>query len=189
MKITLLMLLVLMTPPHLMVGRGIKARMVTHYAYGLSPLTNYDVYKDGVLTNPSAQSGQYGTLVFLSPEHGTYSFLPAGYPPDHIPPNRISDLSATKVGLDRADITWTSPGDDNNIGISLQYDIRYSDFPNTSYYDSERIQGEPAPLIAGTQVHFLITGLKSGKTYYFRIRTADEVVNWSDISNTASVSF
>ena len=46
--------------------------------------------------------------------------------------------------------------------------------------------GEPLPLMAGTNQSFVVSGLSSSTTHYFAIKTADEVLNWSSISNSPS---
>jgi hypothetical protein len=85
-------------------------------------------------------------------------------------------------------LTWTAPGDDSTTGTASQYDIRYSLAPITelNWHDANQAAGEPSPQPAGSQESFDVTGLQPGTTYYFAIKTADEVPNWSGISNVAS---
>ncbi len=45
----------------------------------------------------------------------------------------------------------------------------------------------PAPASAGTQQTKTVTGLTSGTTYYFAIKTLDDAYNLSDISNVVSI--
>ena len=87
-------------------------------------------------------------------------------------------------------LTWTAPGDDGNTGTASQYDIRYSTSPiNDGNWDAAiQVQGEPDPQPAGTEESFTITGLEPNTAYYFAIMTADEVPNWSGLSNIASVT-
>ena len=40
--------------------------------------------------------------------------------------------------------------------------------------------------MAGTNQSFVVPGLSSSNTYYFAMKTADEVLNWSGISNSSS---
>lgn len=83
---------------------------------------------------------------------------------------------------------WTSPGDDGSTGTASQYDIRYSTSLITegNWDDAVQADGESSPLPAGSAEEFTVTGLESGTTYYFAVKTADEVPNWSDLSNVIS---
>ena len=46
--------------------------------------------------------------------------------------------------------------------------------------------GEPAPTAAGTSQQYTVTGLASGTTYYFAMKTGDEASNVSGLSNVVS---
>jgi hypothetical protein len=89
-------------------------------------------------------------------------------------------------------LTWTAPGDDGNVGRASQYDVRYatsnvSGTDTTTWWNqATQCTGEPAPQTAGTAETFTVTGLQPSRTYYFMIRTADEVPNWSGHSNVAA---
>jgi len=85
-------------------------------------------------------------------------------------------------------LTWTAPGDDGNSGTASQYDIRYSLSPITtdSWNQAMSVTGEPTPQAAGSQQSMIVEGLEPATTYYFGIRTADEVPNWSFLSNVIS---
>ena len=87
-------------------------------------------------------------------------------------------------------LTWTAPGDDGDVGTAAQYDLRYSTAPITpaNWNDATSVAGEPAPSVAGSTESYTVTGLQSNTTYYFAIKTADEVSIWSDLSNVASVT-
>ncbi len=87
-------------------------------------------------------------------------------------------------------LTWTAPGDDGDEGTATLYDIRYSTSPidESNWDDATQVEDEPAPQSAGSAESFTVTGLYPSTTYYFAIKTADEVPNWSTISNVVSVS-
>jgi hypothetical protein len=53
----------------------------------------------------------------------------------------------------------------------------------SNWASATQVSGEPAPLVAGTTQTFTVTGLTSSTSYYFAIKTADEVPNWSGLSN------
>jgi len=103
----------------------------------------------------------------------------------------IGSVTATSVTL-----KWTTPGDDGTLGRAAQYDLRFS---------MNRIQGTdslgwwispstivcaglPRPGEPGITDSFVVGGLTPSSTYYFVLRTADEVPNWSFFSNVAVVT-
>ncbi|MFA5070371.1 MAG: fibronectin type III domain-containing protein [Patescibacteria group bacterium] len=85
-------------------------------------------------------------------------------------------------------LTWTAPGDDNAIGLADQYDIRYSTSPITeeNFSAATAVVNPPVPQAAGATETFEVTGLEPDTLYYFALKTADEVPNWSSISNIVS---
>jgi hypothetical protein len=85
-------------------------------------------------------------------------------------------------------LTWTTPGDDSLTGTAAQFDIRYSTAAITAanWASASQVTGEPAPAASGTRQSFTVTGLAPATTYYFAIKTADEVPNWSILSNVLS---
>jgi hypothetical protein len=83
---------------------------------------------------------------------------------------------------------WTAPGDDSLSGRATTYDLRYSLIPITAANFSQciRVQGMSAPLAAGSRETYTISGLTGASVYYFALKTADEVGNWSGMSNVFS---
>ncbi|MBU8934539.1 MAG: fibronectin type III domain-containing protein [candidate division Zixibacteria bacterium] len=88
-------------------------------------------------------------------------------------------------------LSWTAPGDDGTEGTASQYDIRYSTslIDDASWNNATQATDEPSPQIAGGIETFEVTELDPGTTYYFAIKTADEVPNWSTLSNVVSFRF
>jgi hypothetical protein len=107
---------------------------------------------------------------------------------ESIAPSRIATLATSNATGSSIRLTWTAPGDDSTSGTASQYDIRYSNSPinDANWASATQVTGEPAPLIAGSQQTFTVTGLQSNQTYYFAMKTADEVPNWSGLSNVPS---
>lgn len=98
----------------------------------------------------------------------------------------VSEASAT--------LYWTAPGDDGDRGQAFLYDMRCSTRPigdDTSIWwrTADTISGEPRPSPGGHADSCRVTGLISGRIYYFALRTADEVFNWSGISNVAMIVY
>jgi hypothetical protein len=87
-------------------------------------------------------------------------------------------------------LTWTAPGDDGDVGTATQYDIRYSTslITESNWTQATSAGDVPMPQPAGSMESFTVAGLSSSTTYYFAVKTADEVPNWSPISNVVSVS-
>jgi parallel beta-helix repeat protein len=109
---------------------------------------------------------------------------------DTISPSAIVDLSADS-GNSRGTISlsWTAPGDDESIGTSTEYIVRYatsSEVTADNWDSAADIFGEPTPSLASTTESFIMSGLEPGQTYYWAIKAKDEADNISGISNSAS---
>jgi len=121
----------------------------------------------------------------------SYSFIieSAPPPPDTIPPAAVTDLQASNPASTSITLTWTAPGDDGNTGTATEYDIRYlkgMPITESNWNSATQYTGEPTPQVAGSTETFTVIDLSPNTTYYFALKTADEVPNWSDISNCAS---
>ena len=86
-------------------------------------------------------------------------------------------------------LNWTTPGDDSLSGTASQFDIRYSTSPITAANFASAARwttGVPAPAATRSQQSVVVTGLSPSTTYWFAIKTADEVPNWAGLSNVVS---
>lgn len=108
--------------------------------------------------------------------------------PEDTPPANIADLSTGTATFSSIALHWTAPGDDGSTGTATEYDIRYAAFVITdaNWNSAAQVTGEPSPQPAGSAENFTVTGLNSTTTYYFAIKTADEIPNWSGLSNIAA---
>jgi len=106
------------------------------------------------------------------------------------PPSVVDDLLAGSATDSSITLTWMAVGDDGNSGTAAQYDLRYSSAPITAanFNAATQIQGEPSPQAAGSQESFTVYGLSENTTYYFAMKVADEVPNWSGLSNATSAA-
>jgi hypothetical protein len=84
-------------------------------------------------------------------------------------------------------VSWSAPGDDGTRGTATVYDLRMSESPITSgnFAAATAVEGVPSPRSSGTKQKVVVRGLNPGHDYYFALRTADDVGNWSNISNIA----
>lgn len=99
-------------------------------------------------------------------------------------------LHPTPGRADSVALTWTAPGDDGNSGTASSYEVRYATNPvgadTASWWAAATSVGTmPAPRRAGSRESFVVVGLASATTYYFALRTSDEVPNVSGTSNIA----
>jgi len=85
-------------------------------------------------------------------------------------------------------LQWTAPGDDSLTGTASRYDIRVSLFPinETNFVYCTGPGGLPRPAAPGSLQRFTVYGLLPGLRYYFALKTADERLNWSKISNVVA---
>ena len=117
---------------------------------------------------------------------GAYEYVNVAF--DITAPSAVSNLSVTGSTMSAVSLRWTSPGDDGVSGTAASYDIRYSTVPITEdrWQTSELVTGEPVPQIAGSIQTMTVSGVTSGRTYYFAMKVSDEVPNTSTLSNVAS---
>jgi Tol biopolymer transport system component len=107
---------------------------------------------------------------------------------DTIPPGSVTDLTITSTTLDGATLSWTAPGNDGAEGRAVAYDLRYATvlITDQTWDASIPVQDPPLPAAAGAPESFAVSGLETGQTYYFALKTADGRPNWSALSNVAS---
>jgi len=109
---------------------------------------------------------------------------------DTTAPSAISNLSASNPTISSIDLSWTAPGDDGISGIATNYDVRYSTSPITTnnWSLAMKATGEPTPLAVGSAQSMTVSGLTYSTTYYFAIKTSDEMQNESNLSNIVNRS-
>ncbi|HUW82091.1 MAG TPA: Calx-beta domain-containing protein, partial [Phycisphaerae bacterium] len=115
----------------------------------------------------------------------TFAFLPRTFVADTTAPAAVTDLAAGNPTSASIDLAWTAPGDDGSTGTAQSYDVRYSTSAITegNWASATQVSGEPAPMPAGTAQGVTVSGLSPGTTYYFAMKTSDEVPNVSGLSN------
>jgi hypothetical protein len=100
----------------------------------------------------------------------------------------IHTASIAQTTPSSVNLTWTAAGDDSLTGTASQYDLRYSTALITSanFASATQVTGEPTPGASGASQSYTVTGLQPATTYWFAIKSADDVGNWSGISNVIS---
>ncbi|MBN1621649.1 MAG: fibronectin type III domain-containing protein [Endomicrobiales bacterium] len=139
------------------------------------------------------QDTSYYAMIFLYDDYGN-----EGTPGVHrinktllddVPPQCITDLAASPgAGDGEIQLSWTATGD-NGLNDDIdggQYHLKYSSNSSDSWESSpyEILWGTSTP--AGNKEARLVTGLGNGATYYFWLKLADEIPNWSTLSNRAT---
>ena len=131
----------------------------------------------------------YRIRAFNSGGDSAYSNEASATTPDTIPPAAVTNLATGAVTTTSVALSWTAPGDDGNTGTASSYDIRYSTsgpITGANWAAATQASGEPAPLVAGSSQSFTVPGLSCNTTYYFALKTSDEVPNIATISNSPS---
>lgn len=111
-------------------------------------------------------------------------------PPNTIPPATITDLTFANILTVFADLLWTAPGDDGDVGKAARYDIRYAktSLSEESWSLATVFINTITPKESGINEAITITDLESGSTYYFAIKTSDYALNESSISNVITIT-
>jgi len=174
-----------------------------HYAFYNSQPTHWEVLPATAWGNssitvdfhPGSFSSVEGLYLYvidaagnLSPPYRLGSAPPPPPPPDTTPPAPVADLACVAATGRSIRLTWTAVGDDGAGGVASFYDLRYATAPITpaTWDAATRVSGEPTPKPAGQGESFTVGGLEPETTYYFALRTGDEVPNWSELSNVPS---
>jgi hypothetical protein len=109
---------------------------------------------------------------------------------DCVPPAAVRDLRVLSVRDSTVLLAWTAPGDDGVDGTAAKYDVRFSIAPDTTdtWWDALTVPVENPwrPKMACGAESLCVNGVSPDSVYFFALRTADEALNWSDVSNVAS---
>jgi hypothetical protein len=104
-----------------------------------------------------------------------------------IPPAYVTDLAAVAIDSVLFSLTWTAPGDDGVAGTASAYDVRFAYRPidDSTWDGSTAVGAIPEPKPAGQPETLIVAVPSPNRNYAFALKTADEVPNWSDLSNAA----
>lgn len=106
---------------------------------------------------------------------------------DTIAPALVNDLEVTFTAGRSVNLRWTASGDNGDQGQAAEYDLRFAAAPLTieTWIQATKANGLPTPTTSGAEESFTVQGLDLDTAYYFALRTADEIGNWSELSNGA----
>ncbi|MBK8229805.1 MAG: PD40 domain-containing protein [Candidatus Eisenbacteria bacterium] len=105
---------------------------------------------------------------------------------DRIAPDAV--ILAATVGTDRTvTLRWAAPGDDGSTGRAARYDLRYAEgrLDPTTWEAATVLEPPSIPAEVGSPESLVVVGLPLG-SWNFALRSADEVPNWSPLSNVAN---
>ncbi len=162
-------------------SEGINAGTYTKIAI-LGTKTSYvDITMDEDITYCYVVTAVDGT------EESSQSNPSSAAPGDIWPPATVI-LKSTVKTESSITLEWTSPGDNGSKGTVTVYDIRRSVSPVAVFDSYSQCDGEPVPIKAGENQNIPITDLQPSTTYYFYLKSCDEIGNWSGLSNKLSIT-
>lgn len=161
--------------------------------YSAFPELTHLQVKERLMWSGDAPSGLAGTSV-SGRRLNAYNALDN----DSIAPNAVADLrvvpdaspgagSVTPFGGTALTLRWTAPGDDGAVGTASGYDLRYATTPitnDTEFDAAMQATGLPYPALAGTSQDAIVIGLDPETSYYFILKSKDNVSNQSGLSNS-----
>lgn len=107
---------------------------------------------------------------------------------ESFPPSNVVDLAARAVSTNQFELTWTAPGDDYTSGTADHYDIRYSRrliVDEADWNNATPAGSLPPPKPFGELEKVTVEVPMLNEGFVFAIKTADELGNWSGLSNPA----
>ena len=122
----------------------------------------------------------------INPDIGAYEYVSGAT--DTTAPSAVNNLNVSGTTTSTVTLSWSASGDDGISGTAASYDIRYNTqiITDSNWDTSTQISIEPMPSSAGTTESMTVSGLTSGRIYYFAMKASDEVPNTSVLSNVAS---
>ena len=127
------------------------------------------------------------SLAGMSVTGGRLNVLKLIADPDSIPPSAVADLAVASEASNWIELQWTAPGDDDIVGTTSSYDLRWAATPivdEAGWDAAAPVVGEPDPAAYGALETMRVEGLNVETTYYFAIRAKDEYGNLGALSNS-----
>ncbi|MDD5688202.1 MAG: DUF2341 domain-containing protein, partial [Elusimicrobia bacterium] len=115
------------------------------------------------------------------------------YTSDTTAPAAVTNLTSLYNYGDQITLRWTTPGDNDVTGtlqVGSQFDIQYSTYvvswATYAVVGATNVYISTSGVNPGQYCYKTIAGLMAGTSSYFRIWTADDVSNWSAVSNACT---
>lgn len=109
--------------------------------------------------------------------------------PDTTAPAAVLDLTVQDSSGSSVTLVWTAPGDDGASGRAAQYDIRCAaDLLSSGNWDAAAVVDTTRVPKPGGQAETLVVAGLSAGAWWFALKAADEVPNWSGLSNIVGTS-
>ncbi len=107
---------------------------------------------------------------------------------DVTPPAQITNLTA-QINENNIVLSWTSVGDDGNLGTASAYDLRWSneEITEANFDNASRIEDLNSPQESGNSEQFIFTQAETNVRYYFAIKAIDDNGNKSQLSNVVNI--
>ncbi len=105
-------------------------------------------------------------------------------------PSAVTDLSVGFTTANSATLFLTATGDDGLLGRAKTYEVRYatSIIDSANYALATQFLPPNQPNVGTADDTIIVTGLLPNTKYYFAVKLADEIPNWSPISNIDSAT-
>lgn len=140
--------------------------------------------------NPGLAGELYSGVLLRHDRHNDVAEFVVSKTGDVTAPDAVSDLAVGTPQATSVPLTWTSTGDDGQIGVASQFDIRYSTdvIAAGNFAAAAQVGNPPNPELAGTVQSMTVSGLQPGTTHYFAMKVIDDHGNTSGISNVVSAT-
>lgn len=102
-------------------------------------------------------------------------------------PAAVTDLTVEIPAQHPVEPHWIALGTDGLVGRAAEYGVRHalSQLTDANWEQTVRCHVELPPGQAGGNEALSVSGLTDFTRYHFAVRVADEVPNWSGLSNVA----
>ncbi|HOW28175.1 MAG TPA: fibronectin type III domain-containing protein [Elusimicrobiota bacterium] len=184
--------------PDIVALRNASSVIVSSVSFGVTspwPVSTQGYSIERVSSSPSSRDSDATNWLLTTVSSGTPGAANSNLP-DTTPPSPISNLTALAGPSDgQIQLVWTAPGDDGNNGTINNgiFEIKYTTggIITNANYDAtlNPIQISTSGVTYGSTHSRLISNLIPGSTYWFAIKTRDEVTDqWSVWNSSGDVS-
>ena len=157
-----------------------------NYYYDYDVIQNVTYYYKITATDFANNESQYSNVA--------QAVLVQGQTSDTVPPAAVTTLFVETVSTGVIKLSWIITGDDGyqndivNGRIHIQYTTDKTQAENNSFWNYNNAQVKLSTTVTAlTKCEYIMSGFGTTATYYFRLWLADEVLNWSSISNGATI--